>query len=410
MTLPGVVLRALRHRPLATALSALSVALGVGLTVGIDSLRREARSHFEGVATGVDLVVGPKGSPLQIVLFAVFQVDEAPGTLPESVYRALREDPRVAAALPWIVGDSVRGFRIVGTSPEAFGFEARSGAVVRCVDGRPFAAFDAARPAWEAVLGATVAAETGLRTGDSFVATHGLASREADPGHEEAPWKVVGVLEPTGTSFDRVVLIHYEAFYAMEGHDATAGKADAAGRQVSAVLVRTHNPVFTLQLFHEIRAGDEAQPARPLEEVRRLFDIVGSADRLLLAVSVLVVVVAAVGILVSMTNSLGERRRELALVRALGAPRRVVAGLLVAEASAVGALGAAGGILAGHALVAAGAARLTEWSGVRIGAAALTPQDLWFAGGAVLLCAAAGILPAWRAYRVDVAAGLAPSA
>ncbi len=408
MTHEGFVLRSLRHRRLAAALSAAAVALGVGLVAAIDTLRREARAHFEGTAVSYDLVVGPKGSPLQIVLCTVFQMDEAPGTLPESVYRKLAADPRVETALPYALGDTFRGFRIVGTSADAFGFEVRRGVPLRCAAGRPFAAFDPKAPAWEAVLGAAVAADSGLGPGESFVATHGLDARAEGEEHREAPWSVTGVLERTGTPMDRAILIHWEAFHAMEGHDPSAGKGAASGeRQISAVILKTRSPLFALQLFSEIRASDVAQPARPFLEVRRLFDLVGNADRLLLAVSALVVVVAALGILVSMTSSMNERRRDIAMMRALGAPRRVVAGLMVGEAATVGAAGAAGGLLLGHALVAFGATRITSWSGVHVRPLVFPPEEVLVFAGAVALCALAGLVPAVMAYRADVETGLA---
>jgi putative ABC transport system permease protein len=407
VTHEGFVLRSLRHRRLATALSALAVALGVALVVAVDGIRREARANFEGAAGSWDLVVGPKGDPLRIVLSAVFHLGEPSGTLPEAAWRRLREDPRVERAVPYAVGDSFEGFRVVGTTTEILGVEVRRGAPLRVLEGAPFAPFDPAKPAWEAVLGATVAEAAGLRVGSAFTASHGLEAPLAGAEHDEAPWRVAGILERTGTPVDRVVLVPLEAFWAMEGHDASAGRAE---RQVSAVLVRTRNAVFTRLLFGEIRSSADAQPALPFQEVGNLFDIVGNADRLLLAVAALVVAVAALGILVSMVNTMNERRRDIALLRALGARRRVVAGLLVGEAAAVGALGAALGLALGHALVAAGGARLGEWSGVRIRPLAFAPEEVLVFAGAILLCALAGLVPAVMAYRSDVATGLAGEA
>jgi putative ABC transport system permease protein len=407
---------------MATALSALAVALGVALVVAVDGLRREARSHFEGAAGSWDLVVGPKGDPLRIVLGAVFQVGESTGTLPEDAWRRLREDPRVERAVPVAVGDSFAGFRLLGTTPEILGSEVRAGVPLRVAEGRPFGTFDPAKPSWEAIVGATVADATGLKVGDSFVASHGLEEGPGGNEHEEARWRVSGILGRTGAPMDRVVLIPIEAFWAMKGHDPSAGKgaggaapggapgaapgAATGGRQVSAVLVRTRNAVFTRLLFGEIRASVDAQPAYPFQEVRNLFAIVGNADRLLLAVSALVVAVAALGILVSMTNTMNERRRDIALMRALGARRRVVAGLMVGEAATVGAFGAAAGLALGHALTALGAARITEWSGVRIRPFAPAPEEILVFAGAVALCALAGLVPAAMAYRTDVATGL----
>jgi len=406
----GFVLRSLRHRRAATLLSALGIGLGVALVTAVDALRRESRAHFEGAALAADLVVGPKGDPLRIVLGAVFHVGEDQGTIPESRWRSLAADPRVARAVPFAFGDTYAGFRVVGTTEAAFGMEARHGTPVRLAEGTPFGPFDPEKPGYEAVLGATAAAATGLGVGDHFHAEHGLDARADLDEHEEAEWRVVGILERTGTALDRSVLVPLEAFWSMEGHDPSAGKAAGAEgeapRQVSAVAVRVASPAFLVPLFQEIRASEDALAARPLVEVRNLFDLVGNADRLLFAVSILVVVVAAVGVLVSMVNTMNERRRDAALMRALGARRRVVAGLVVGEAAATGAAGALAGLVLGHALVAVGAARVAEWSGIPMRPALLGPADILVFAGAVALCALAGLAPAIGAYRTEVAEGL----
>lgn len=401
MTHEGFVWRSLRHRRTATFLSALAVALGVALVVAVDGLRREARGHFEVAAGSWDLVVGPKGDPMRLVLNTVFHVGESTGTLPESAWTALRADPRVERAVPYAVGDSFEGFRVVGTTVEILGGPLRVG------KGAPFAPFDPAKPRWQAILGSTVAEATGLGVGGTFVASHGVDRPIEGSEHEEAPWQVAGILERTGTPVDRIVLIPLEAFWAMEGHDAAAGRKE---RQVSAVLLKTGNAVFKRLLYGEIRASADAQPADPILEVRNLFDLVGNADRLLIAVAALVVAVAALGILVSMVNTMNERRRDLALMRALGARRRVVAGLLVGEAALVGALGAGLGLALGHGIIAAGASQIGQWSGVRIRPFVFAPEEVLIFGGAVLLCALAGLVPAVMAYRSDVATGISGEA
>lgn len=406
MTLESLVLRSLRHRLLATALSAVSIALGVGLVVGIDTLRREARTNFEGAAGSWDLVVGPKGSPLSIVLYSLFHMGEAPDTLPVSAWEALRDDPRVALAVPVVLGDSFHGFRVVGTSADLFRGEARRGVPLAFAAGAPFGEFDAGARNFEAVVGASVAEHEGLRPGSVFTAVHGLDERVEGEAHDEAPWTVTGVLAPTGTPMDRVVLVHWRATHEMEGHDAAAGRGPGAEPRISSVLVRAASPVFAGALFHGIRASDDRTPARPFLEVRALMDRIGTGDRLLLAVSALVVVVAALGILVSMVSGMRERRHDLAMMRALGAPRRVLAGLMVGEAATVGVLGAGLGLLLGHGLVAAGAGALTAWTGVRIRPLAFAPEEILLFAGTVALCALAGVIPAAAAYRADVARGL----
>jgi putative ABC transport system permease protein len=445
----------LRQRPLSTVLSALAVALGVALVVGIDAMRREARDQFRGAANPYDLVVGPKGSPLQITLNTVFHLGEATGTVPEAVWHELRGHPFVQRAVPYVVGDTWKGYRLVGTTGDIFGIEVRRGMTLTVAEGRPFDPFREDRGNWEVVAGARVAATTGLRVGDSITATHGLAEAPSAKAHDEAPWKVTGILAPTGTPLDRVLLIHYEGFHSMDGHDPTAGTgvatkkapvekdgdeahddhddheddhADHADdehaddhedahqdddhshgeRRLSAVLLVLKRGTQPL-LFGQLRSREEFTVAVPVLEVERLFEIVGNVDGVLLAVSVLVILVAALGILVSITNTLAERRRELALQRALGAPRRVVAGILLAEASMIGLLGGVGGLVLGLLVVRVASTWLGQWTGLAMDGSGFRPETLLFPAGALVLCAVAGLFPAWRAYRTDVAAGLAPN-
>jgi putative ABC transport system permease protein len=295
---------------------------------------------------------------------------------------------------------------VVGTSGDLFEAEARRGVPIACAEGEPFRPFDEAAGNFEAVLGATVAAHEGLRPGSTLTAAHGLDERVEGEEHDEAPWTVTGVLAPTGTPLDRVVLVHWEATYAMEGHDATAGRGPDAERRISSVLVKSTNPILASSLFFQIRASETLTPARPFLEVRNLLDLVGNADRLLVAVSALVVVVAALGIMVSMVSGMRERRRDLAMMRALGAPRRVLAGLMVGEAATVGAIGAGAGLILGHGIVAAGATALTAWSGVRVRPLAFAPEEILFFAAAAGICALAGLVPAVAAYRTEVASGL----
>ena len=410
MTHEGFVLRSLRFRGSAVLLSTLAIALGVALVTAVDALRRESRAHFEGAALAADLVVGPKGDPLRIVLGAVYHVGEDQGTIPESRWRSLAADPRVTRAVPFAFGDTYAGFRVVGTTDALFGMDARHGVPVETAEGAPFGPFDPETKAFEAVLGTTAAAATGLKVGDTFHAEHGLDARADLEEHDEAEWRVVGILERTGTALDRSILVPLEAFWSMEGHDPTAGKsaggASEAPRQVSAVAVTVASPSLLIPIFQEIRASDDALAARPLLEIRNLFELVGNADRLLFAVAVLVVVVAAVGVLVSMVNTMNERRRDAALMRALGARRRVVGGLVVGEAAATGAAGALLGLVLGHALVAVGAERIASWSGIPMQPALLGPTDVLVFAGTVALCALAGLAPALGAYRTEVAEGL----
>jgi putative ABC transport system permease protein len=450
VTLSRIIWANARQRGLSSALTAMSVAVGVALAVAILVLRASVQDRFRLGYSGYDLVVGAKGSPLQLVLNIVYHLEASPGNVPYALAARLATDARVRWAAPFALGDNYEGFRVVGTT-EAFlrEIEPQPGQRLEFAEGRAFrfdekelkeAMEEAARrgvashdkkaaprgacghehhphheaEVREAVLGATVALETGLKTGRTFVATHGLQANEDGEKHEHAPWTVVGVLRPTGTPIDRAIWINLDSFYRIEGHvlegeNRAEGAAAPVAGQVSAVAVRAKSPIAVWSLRKEINASAEAQAAVPAEEIRKLMGIVGNVDRLLFLQSVLIVVVASAGLGLAMLNSMGERRHDVAVMRALGARRGTVFGVVVGEAALVAL---AGGIL-GCAL-----ARGVLWMAapVVVAATGFAPELLplrWFDAaavlGAVAIGAVAGLGPAVAAYRTDVADSLARS-
>ncbi len=401
MTLPGIVARSLRQHALSTVVTSLALALAGGLLLAVWVVKTQAQRSFTDVATGFDAVLGARGSKLQLVLNAVFHLEASPGNLAMADYEQIRRHPMVKAAVPLAVGDNLRGFRVAGT--DAALFES-----VEYAPGRRFA-FAAGRvwadpEAQEAVLGSFAAQRLGLGVGDEFHATHGLA--EGGQHEHEDHYEVVGVLAPTNTPMDRVVWIPLHGVQHMDGH------SEAAADQLSAVLVQLRSPAggFMLDNLYN-RQGQRLTFAYPVGAiVADLFGKIGWFDRVLTLVAYLVALVSGATVLVAIYNSMAARRRDHAILRALGARRRTLFGAVVLEAVALGTLGmiAAFGVFA--LIATAGAEVIRAETGAVVAVWAWHPVMAWAPAGVIALCALGGLVPAWKAYRTDVADALAPVA
>ncbi len=445
MRLPTLVLRNLRRRPLATALTSLSVALGVGLFSMVGAVRDASEQAFQRSAGICDLLVGAKGSTLELTLNALYHMGNSPGNVPYALYQEVRDTPGVEWCVPQLVGDSYQGHRIVGvTDPlfdqlqvpghgrltfragggfqhsgaelDAFHLEAEHHAAEEAGGSQEAAPADghdheleelAQEKGWfVAVLGAEAARSTGLKVGDHFLPAHEVTTN--GKAHEDAETEVVGVLEPTGTPIDRAIYIPAAAYYAIQGHQATedttfGGTRDPLG--VSTLLVRTKpgiSGIYRINLWRGLNDRLDAQAVYPGSEVRKLFAVIGNVDAALRLVSLLVVVVALVGVLVALYNTMGARRREFAVLRALGARRSTILGLVMAESTAIALIGGLlGMVLAGVGASVAGG-RIAAMTGVTI--SPLPDMQDWMVLAAVAVVGAlAGLVPALQAYRTEAA-------
>ena len=458
MNLFKIVAKNMRQRALATWLTTISVVLGVALAVAILLIRQGMENRFQQGTLGYEMVVGAKGSPLQLVLNTVYNLDLSPGNIPWKLYEQLRDDKRVKLAVPFSVGDNYRGFRILGTTDALFKeFEFEQGRKFQLVQGRIFnfsekslqSAFQEAaerarerqakergeevKPAaseaghdhdkdraFEAVLGSTVAQETGLRVGETFVAAHGVQAAADEKVHGDTPWTVVGILAPTYTANDRAIFINLDSFYHIEGHEIRERKAEGGKQetkkdndpdagQISSIVLKLRSPIHALTLYRQINDGPDAMAAFPAAEIRKLFQIVGNIDRVLLAQAILIVIVAGVAIAVSIYNSMSERRREIAILRALGAKRQTIFSIIVLESMSICLMGGVVGMIVGHAICAGANVALHKASGFTIAAYQFQHVEWLVLAGCVILGAFSGFGPAVRAYRTPVAENLAPT-
>jgi putative ABC transport system permease protein len=415
MNLMSLVRRSLRQHALSSSVTIVSVGLAAGLTMSVFAINAQTYDAFTGGKVGFDAVLGARGSQLQLVLNTVFHLETSPGNIPWSLYKEISEDSRVTLAIPFAVGDNYQGYRIVGTTHEMFTkFTYREGqGFVLKAGGR---VFDEAKK--EAILGNYVAEKLGLTLGSTFTPYHGLQFSEREKHRDE--YTVVAIMEPTNGPSDRVVWIPLEGIYRMSGHVLRGGGTSFRATpdepiaeehlEVSAVMLKLRNPQAGFLLNQSInQVGKVATLAWPIGRVMsELFDRIGWVSRILTMVAYLIVVVAAGSILASIYNTMNERRREFAILRALGARRATVFSAIVLEASTITTLGALLGFLVYGGILAAAFVIVRAQTGVVLDAFRYDPA-LWMTPvGMILLGALAGLVPAFKAYRTDVASNLTP--
>lgn len=410
-----LVRRSLRQHAVSTVVTLVAVALASGLVMSVFSIQEQSYQAFTGGPAGFDAVLGARGSQLQLVLNTVFHLETSPGNIPWSLYETIQADPRVRLAIPYATGDNYFGYRIVGTTSQIFtDFEYREGRTFQVRPGGRF--FD---PGYaEAVIGSYVAQRTGLGVGDTFRPYHGL-SFNPDIQHRDV-YTVVGVLEPTNSPSDRVIWIPIEGIFRMDGH-VLRGSGEMytpeggqeipdEHKEVSAVMLKLRTPSAGLMLEQAVnKQGNVATLAFPIGRVMaELFEKIGWMNRVLEVVAYLVVLVSAAAILASIYNTINERRREFAILRALGARRRTVFTVIVIESATIAGLGALLGFAVYAAVIAAATVAVRAQTGVVLDVFMFHPALVITPVGMTLVGALAGVAPAVKAYATDVADNLAP--
>jgi putative ABC transport system permease protein len=393
MTVLTVAVKYLRGRLVASTLTAVSIALGVSLVVASVLLARGIKDGFIAGATDYNLVVGAKGSPTQLVLGVVFRMDLATPNIGYTIYQGLQQDPRVETAVPIGVGDAYRGFRYVATSSAYFAALPWRRKTFALAAGKFFADDPPSEPAYEAVLGAEAARSTGLQIGDRFYEGEEMA---------EYPLTVVGILRSTHSADDRAIFFSLPSYWGM--NEVARGMAV---KPLTAVLVRPKRMSDLPSLNRELNIAADTQAVLPSAVLLTIFNMMAVAENVLKMILVIVGVIVLLYVFVAMYSATMERRREIATMRALGARRATVFGIILAESAGLATVGGVVGLLAGHAIV--------YLAGLVLGQSGLVTNPLLFNRfepvilvGVILLGTLAGLLPAVLAYRTEVAENLAP--
>jgi len=427
--------RNLWAQPLTGVLNLVLLTLGLASVAFVLLARGALSQAFERDLAGIDLVVGAKGSPMQLILSGVFHIDQPTGNVALAEVQALARQPLVAEVIPLSLGDAVGGFRIVGTTPAYlahYGVTLAQGAVWTAP--------------MQAVLGAQAARALGLSVGQRFAGAHGLGGGGA--AHAATPYTVSGVLAPCGCVLDRLVLTATESVWQVHAHHAAPALGDAhapaahgaeaddaddhphapaaqpaaaqaaeaeAAREVTVALVRYRSPLAAAVLPRWVNTQTRMQAASPAVEVTRLLGLIGVGARVLEAVGAVLLASAALSVFIALWNAVRARRADLALLRLLGAPPRRIAALLLGEALWLALLASALALLAAHGLLAlsgwaAGGAGGAAEVGALLPLTALATQ--WQTIEAVVPALAVGVallaalLPLAAAYRIDVAEAL----
>jgi len=416
MSFFSLIIRSLRQHALSTLATVMSLALGVSLMTAVVSLRNQTHQHFARIGLGVDAVIGPKGSPLQIVLNAVYHLEEMPGKIPWTLLDELKKQPMVEAVIPFCSGHSYAGVRVNAIDSTFFqNFEYLPGKTINFEPqfGGQGHAYTSASVN-EAVAGWEAAKRLGIKLGDSFNPVCGV--NFGDPVHENDRLVFVGILARTGTPHDRAIYIPLERFFTLGGHGDNVAKmaVDLESREVSGALVKIkkirggvmHPGVRDLKFM--LSQNPTAQLVIPNEVMPQLFNIIGWVDNVLLGIAAMVVLIASLFLFVSLLNALRERRRDYALLRCLGASRRWVFGLVLAESAVITAIGGLIGVGLGRLMIYAGSVLIQSETGVALDPWFTDLFDILVIPLIVFSGILTGLIPAFQAYRLNVLHNLAP--
>lgn len=407
--------RSITNRLMTVLLTVLAVAMAVAMLLGVERLRHDAREGFAQTLSGTDLLVGARSGPVQLLLYSVFHIGDATNNISWSSVEEIAKHAQVDWIVPISLGDSHRGFRVVGTTADFFiRYRYGRGHALTFADGQPFEGM------FDAVIGAEVARRLGYETGQSIVLSHGVGELSLAK-HDDKPFVVVGVLERTGTPVDRSVLVSLQAIEAIHldwvGGARLPGvnipaeqihRFDLTPKSVTAALVglKSRAAVFRVQRHINSHATEPLLAVLPGATLQQLWSVIGVVEQVLLAVSALVVLVGLTGLVAVVVSSLGERRRELAILRSLGAGPLQIFGLLALESLLISLTGCVLGV----GLVQLSALFAGPWleahHGILVTAGSLRAGEWWLLGGVMSAAFFASLVPAVRAYRYSLADGM----
>lgn len=393
----------LKEHFLSTILSVMLLGIGVGMVSFIVTVSEQLNDRFNRDIRGIDMVVGAKGSPLQLILSAVYQIDNPTGNIPLTEVNKLKNHPLIKYSIPLSYGDSYKGFRIVGTdSLYLKHYEATFS------EGKMW------NRSMDVVLGSSVAEKIGLKMGSHFHGNHGFD--DAGHAHEEAHYNVVGVLEPTGTVADRLILTSTESVWDIHNHDEAEHEdpahdhdhqdehhhAEEEAGEITALLVKFKSPMGIMQIPRMVNEKTSMQAALPAIEINRLYSLMGVGFTTLQIIGMVIMCIAALSVFISLLNSLKERKYELALMRSLGASPLKLFGLIVQESLLLCLAGYTLGIILGRVGIMLLSSLGEDQFQFSVSQSGIAPVEMWLLPLTLCIGLVAALIPAIRAYRSDI--------
>ena len=416
MTITGLAWKSLKNRKTTAWLTILSIAVSVALLLGVERIRTEAKNNFTNTLSGTDLIVGARSSPMNLLLYSVFHIGNATNNVSWQTYQELTNDPVVDWAIPISLGDSHRGYRVVGTDQQMFAhFEYGNHQTLAIAKGTRFSGV------YDAVIGAEVANKLGYKVDQQIVLSHGVQSKNLQR-HDDKPFKITGILDRTGTPLDRVILVSLQGIEALHidwangappipGFTRSAAQAASMNLEPASITAWLVGLKSKIAVFHQQRkVNDYRQEALtailPGVVLQDLWQLIGSAEKALLAVSVMVILAGLIGMLTTVLTSLGERRREMAILRSVGARPGHIFLLMISESVIYAFAGTSFGFMLTYGLLAGLQPLLESQLGLNL---SLTwPGTFeWVLASLVLTSSIIlGAIPAWQAYKTSLSDGL----
>lgn len=401
----------LKDKKLNSFLSALLMTLGIGIISLLLLLSKQLDDQFKRNIKGIDMVVGAKGSPLQLILSGIYQIDSPTGNISLEEAQRVMKNPFVKTAIPLSMGDNYMSYRIVGTNskyPTHFEAQVKEGQLFKTT--------------MEVTIGAKVAAVTGLKVGDTFAGAHGLDNME--DVHDHVKYKVVGIFEKNNSVIDQLILTDLSSVWAIHEHaedenksatvndlfssDSTkAGPKDDPSQEITCLLVKFRNPMGMIALPRFINENTKMQAASVAFEINRLFSLLGIGIDTLRALAAIIMLIAGVSVFISLYNSLKERKYEMALMLSMGATRTRLFIMLLLEGIFLAVVGYVAGVLF---------SRIGIWLFSRVAETdyhysfsdfSLLPEEIWLFGGAILIGILAALIPSLGIYRINLSRTLA---